>query len=65
MLEFVDKTYRKGENTRPELKSPDFSGVEYFTFKSLKKGESKITFIYQKVGEEEVIKRKIFTISVK
>jgi len=65
MLELAEKTYRKGEHTRPELKKSDFSGVEYFTFKALKKGETNITFAYEKVGEEEVIKQKIFTVSVK
>lgn len=65
MLEIVGRTYRKGEHTRPEIKKSDFSGVEYFTFKALKKGEANITFTYEKVGEEEVIKQKIFTVSVK
>lgn len=64
MLEIVGMTYRKGEHT-PEIKKSDFSGLEYFTFKALKKGEAKITFTYQKVGEEEVIKQKIFTVLIK
>ena len=64
MLEIVGRTYRKGEHTRPEIKKSDFSGVEYFTFKALKEGETEITFTYEKVGEGAVIKQKIFTVLV-
>jgi predicted secreted protein len=63
--EIVGKTYRKDEHTRPELKSSDYSGVEYFTFKALQKGEANITFAYKRIGEKEVMKEKIFTILIK
>lgn len=64
-LKLLERHTEKVNIQDQRLKKSDFSGVEYFTFKALKKGEAKITFTYQKVGEEEVIKQKIFTILIK
>ncbi|MFC1933048.1 protease inhibitor I42 family protein [Chloroflexota bacterium] len=40
-------------------------GTQYFTFKALKKGETKITLDYQRSWEGESINQKVFTVNIK
>jgi predicted secreted protein len=54
MLELVGRTYRKGEHTKPEL-AGSTGGVEYFMFKALRTGETKIIMTYERPWEKETI----------
>jgi predicted secreted protein len=60
MIELIDRTYRKGEHA----KSTGGSGVEYFTFKALKAGETKIIMTYERPWEKEIIKEVVFTVII-
>ena len=40
-------------------------GVEYFRFKTMKSGETKITLVYKRPWEEEIVEQKVFTVSIK
>ncbi|MDD5511033.1 MAG: protease inhibitor I42 family protein [Dehalococcoidales bacterium] len=63
MLELVGRTYRKGEHTKPEL-SGSTGGVEYFSYKALKTGETEIIMTYERPWYKETIKQEAFTVNI-
>jgi predicted secreted protein len=48
MVELVDKTYEPGVGAAPGTAG----GTDYFRFKALKKGETKITMVYKQPGAD-------------
>jgi len=40
-------------------------GIEYFRFKAIKAGQTEITMVYQRPGEEETLEQKVFTVYIK
>jgi inhibitor of cysteine peptidase len=64
-LNLVDKTYQEQDNTGKQIVGA--SGTEYFTFKALAKGETEVTFTYQRPWEQASAQDQImvFTINVK
>lgn len=63
MLELMNRTYRKGEHTKPEL-SGSTGGVEYFSYKALKTGETEIIMTYERPWYKETIKQEAFTVNI-
>ena len=65
MLELVggQSSYKPGEEAAEDVVGA--GGVEYFRFKTLKAGETKITIVYQRPWEEEIIEQKVFTVNIK
>jgi inhibitor of cysteine peptidase len=63
MLELVEKTYKPGEEADNGVVGA--GGVEYFRFKTLNKGETEITLVYQRSWEEEFLDQKIFIINIR
>jgi inhibitor of cysteine peptidase len=61
MLELVEKTYK--EEAKQGVVGA--GGVEYFRFKTLSKGETKITMVYKRSWEEEFLDQKIFIIKIR
>ena len=61
MLALVDKEY--SAEKCPGLVGA--GGTRYFTFKTLKKGETKITLDYQRSWEKESIDQRVFTVNIK
>jgi inhibitor of cysteine peptidase len=64
-LTLVEKTYKEQDNTGKQVVGAP--GTEYFKFKSLSKGETKVTFAYrrpweQPSGQDQTL---VFTINVK
>jgi inhibitor of cysteine peptidase len=64
-LTLVEKTYKEQDNTGKHVVGAP--GTEYFKFKSLSKGETKVTFTYrrpweQPSGQDQTL---VFTINVK
>ena len=64
-LTLVEKTYKEQDNTGKQIVGA--AGTEYFTFKVLSKGETKITFTYQRPWEQPSAQDQtlVFTINVK
>jgi len=64
-LNLVEKTYQEQDNTGKQIVGA--SGTEYFTFKALAKGETKVTFTYQRPWEQASAQDQtiIFTINLK
>jgi inhibitor of cysteine peptidase len=64
-LNLVEKTYQEGDNTGKQIVGA--SGTEYFTFRALSKGETKVTFTYQRPWEQPSSQDQtlVFTINVK
>jgi len=62
MLELVKKTYKQGETA--EEGAVGAGGVEYFRFKALKAGNTKVTMDYKRPWEEEVANQEVFTINI-
>jgi len=62
MLELVG-----GQSTYKEAKQGvvGAGGVEYFRFKALKTERTKITLVYKRPWEEEVLDQKVFTINIR
>ncbi len=50
MLELVEKTYQPGQEAEQGVVGA--GGVDYFRFKTLQKGETGITLVYKRPGEE-------------
>ena len=65
LLELVEKTYKLGEEA--EQGAVGAGGVEYFRFKPLKTGETKITLVYKRPWEEPTPQdvTKVFTVSIR
>ena len=62
ILELVEKTYKPGKEAKEDLVGA--GGVEYFRFKALKTGETKITVAYKRPWEEESIDQKVFPTNI-
>lgn len=64
-LNLVEKTYKEQDNTGKQIVGA--SGTEYFNFKALNKGETKVTFTYRRPWEQPSAQDQtlIFTINVK
>ncbi len=65
MLNLVEQTYKPGEEVKDSVVGA--GGVEYFRFKTLKKGETKITLVYKRPWEEPTPEdeTKVFTVRIK
>ena len=65
MLELVEQTYKPGEEVKDSVVGA--GGVEYFSFKTLKKGETEITLVYKRPWEEPnpEDETKVFTVRIK
>ena len=63
MLELVEKTYEPGEAAKQGAVGA--GGVDYFRFKALKTGETKITMTYKRPWQEESVEQKVFTVNIK
>jgi predicted secreted protein len=64
-LTLVEQTYKEQDNTGEQIVGAD--GTEYFTFKSLSKGETEVTFTYGRPWEEPSAQDQtlVFTVNVK
>ncbi|MBA7631517.1 hypothetical protein ES703_39049 [subsurface metagenome] len=64
-LELVggESTYKQGKEA--EQGAVGAGGIEYFRFKALKTGETKITLVYKRPWEEEFLDQKVFTVNIK
>ena len=62
MLRLVEKEYRPGEEVEEGLVGA--GGVEYFRFHALEAGETEITLVYKRAGEEEFFEQKVFTVNI-
>jgi len=64
-LTLVEKTYKEQDNTGKQIVGA--AGTEYFKFKSLSKGETKVTFTYRRPWEQPSAQDQtlVFTINVK
>ncbi len=63
IIKLVEKTYKQGEQAEKGLVGA--GGVEYFRFKALKAGETRITMTYQRPWEKEALEQKVFTVKIK
>lgn len=63
MLELVRKTYELGEQV--EEGGDGAGGVDYFRFRALKTGQTRITMYYQRSWEKESIEQQVFTVNIK
>jgi len=63
LLKLMEKTYESGEEAKKGAVGA--GGVEYFRFKALKAGETKITMSYKRPWEEKVADEKVFPVSIK
>ena len=63
MLELVENTYEPGEYAQQGAVGA--GGTELFRFKALQVGETEITLVYKRPGEEEVLDQKVFTVNIK
>jgi inhibitor of cysteine peptidase len=62
MLELTKKTYEQAETGQEPMVG--VGGVEYFQFKALKAGTTKITMDYKRPWEEEAVEQKVFVINI-
>ena len=63
-LELVEKTYKAGVQTGKGIMIGS-GGVDYFQFKALKKGETKVVFVYRRPWEIPIAEQKVFDIDIK
>ena len=63
MLELVEETYELGEYAQQGVVGA--GGTELFRFRALECGEIKITMVYKRPWEEEVLDQKVFTVDIK
>ena len=65
MLELVggQSTYKLSEEAKQGLVGA--GGVEYFRFKALKTERTKITLVYKRSWEEEILDQKVFTLNIR
>jgi len=64
-LELVggESTYKQGKEAEQGVVGA--GGIEYFRFKALKTGETKVTLVYKRPWEEEFLDQKVFTVNIK
>jgi inhibitor of cysteine peptidase len=64
-LSLVDNTYKEQDNTGKQIVGA--GGTEYFTFLALGKGETQVTFTYQRPWEQPSAQDQtaVFTINIK
>ncbi len=64
-LTLVEKTYKEQDNTGKQIVGA--AGTEYFKFKALNKGETKVTFTYRRPWEQPSAQDQtlVFTINSK
>ena len=64
-LTLAEKTYKERDNTGEQIVGAD--GTEYFKFKPLSKGETKVTFTYRRPWEQPSSQDQtlVFTVNVK
>jgi inhibitor of cysteine peptidase len=64
-LTLVENTYKEQDNTGKQIVGA--AGTEYFNFKAMSKGETKVTFTYQRPWEQPSAEDQtlVFTINVK
>ncbi len=63
MLELVGETSEPGKQVEEGVVGG--SGVEYFRFRAVKTGQTRITMDYQRSWEQESIEQKVFTVNIK
>ena len=63
MIELVESKYEPGKQAKEGAVGA--GGVEYFTFKALKQGQTGITLDYLRPWEKESIEQKAFTVDIK
>ncbi|MDD5038392.1 MAG: protease inhibitor I42 family protein [Dehalococcoidales bacterium] len=63
MLQLVSKTYQEGEQSKKGIVGG--GGIDYFRFKALKIGETKINMSYKRPWETAVVDQKVFTVNIK
>ena len=65
MLKLVESKYEMGKEAKEGLVGA--GGVEYFTFKALKTGETEITLVYKRPWEDPTPQdvTKVFTVDIK
>lgn len=63
MFELVERIYKAGEQTGTGVKI-GAGGVDYFRFKALKSGDSKITLAYKRPWEIVINRQMVFSIDV-
>ena len=63
MLELVKSGYEMGEEAEQGMVGT--GGIDYFRFKAVKTGETKITLIYKRPWEEQPIEQKVFIVDIK
>jgi len=61
ILELVEKIYKE-EAKQGVVGS---GGVEYFRFKALKAERTKITLVYKRPWETEILEQKVFTLNIR
>ena len=64
-ITLVEKTYKEQDNTGEQIVGA--AGTEYFKFKSLSKGETKVTFTYRRPWEQPSAQDQtlVFTVNAK
>lgn len=64
VLNLVEKTYKAQDNTGKQIVGT--SGTEYFNFKAISRGKTKVTFTYRRPGEQSTAQDNtlVFTVSI-
>jgi inhibitor of cysteine peptidase len=62
-LELVEKTYKPAKEAKEGVVGA--GGVEYFRFKALKTERTKITLVYKRPWETEILEQKVFTLNIR
>ncbi|MBI2288261.1 MAG: protease inhibitor I42 family protein [Chloroflexi bacterium] len=62
VIKLVDKRYEMDKQAGERVIGA--GGVEFFRFRALKKGETRITMTYKREWEEKIVDEKLFTIKV-
>lgn len=65
MLELVggESTYKESKEAEEGMVGA--GGTELFRFKALERGETKITMVYKRTWEAEILEQKAFTVNIK
>lgn len=63
MIELLDKKYEMDKNEGESVIGA--GGVEFFRFKGLKKGDSRLVMTYRRIWEDRIIDRKVFTVKIR
>ena len=62
ILKLMEKTYELSEEAKEGVVGA--GGVDFFRFRALKTGQTKISVIYKRLWEEEIADQKVFTVTV-